>query len=82
MNAIIVADTGPLIDEKRGRRVATCHHIKITGTAAVLIKAKQNHFISEIKPLLETLSTHGYRLGPKLIEQVLIISGESDTETH
>ena len=65
-----------LIDEKRGRKVAVSHNIVIIGTAAVLIKAKQSGHIKEIKPLLQSLSEHGYRLSAGLINHVLNLGGE------
>ena len=65
-----------LIDEKRGRKVALSYSIPMTGTAAILIKAKQSGYIKEVSPLLETLSKHGYRLSSRLVEQVLKLSGE------
>jgi predicted nucleic acid-binding protein len=60
-----------LIDERKGRRVATHYNISIIGTAAVLIKAKQQGMITAVKPLLETLTKQGYRFSPKLIQDIL-----------
>lgn len=65
-----------LIDERRGRRVATAHGIKVIGTAAVLVRAKQQGFIDAVKPLVELLNHNGYRLSDGLIEAVLASTGE------
>ena len=60
-----------LIDEKKGRNVAEHHGVTVIGTAAILIKAKNKKIISQVKPLLEKLITHGYRFSPNLIKEVL-----------
>ena len=60
-----------LIDEKRGRKVGKAKGIKITGTAGLLIKAKNDGLIPEIKPLLKLLTQSGYRLSDTLIEKIL-----------
>ncbi|MCV6613419.1 MAG: DUF3368 domain-containing protein, partial [Cellvibrionaceae bacterium] len=66
-----------LIDERRGRSVAKQRNIPITGTAAILIKAKQAGEVAQVKPLLDTLDKVGYRLSPALINEVLKIIGEN-----
>lgn len=65
-----------LIDERRGRKVAAQRGIAVTGTAAVLILAKRRGEVSAIQPLLERLTTSGYRLSPALIADVLRLCGE------
>jgi len=65
-----------LIDEKRGRKVASKLGIPITGSAAVIINAKQNRLIHEVKPLLKKLAVHGYRMSDSLVQDVLKIAQE------
>ena len=65
-----------LVDERRGRKVAIKYGITITGTAAVLIKAKEAGEIPTVQPLLDKLTQVGYRLSPSLINEVLKITGE------
>mgnify|MGYP003657642125 FL=1 len=65
-----------LIDEKRGRKVGKKNHIKITGTAAILVKAKQAGKIPLVKPLLNKLTTSGYRLSDRLIDEILKLCDE------
>lgn len=60
-----------LIDERRGRKVALKHGIAITGSAAMLIKAKQQGLITKVKPLIEKLNLHGYRMSDHLITEIL-----------
>ncbi|NHN36501.1 DUF3368 domain-containing protein [Pseudomaricurvus alcaniphilus] len=65
-----------LVDERRGRKVATKHGITVTGTAAVLVKAKKAGEIAAVKPLLDKLTQAGYRLSPSLTSEILKICGE------
>lgn len=65
-----------LIDERKGRRVVQAHDILVTGTLAVLIKAKKLGIVTTVKPLLENLARHGYRLSPQLVSEVLRSCGE------
>lgn len=65
-----------LLDERRARQVAVARGIPVTGTAAILIRAKQKKWIRSVKPLLTKLTAMGYRLSPALIEHVLALAGE------
>ncbi len=65
LNAVV------LIDERRGRKVAIKHGVAVTGSAAVLIKAKKSGLVKQLKPLLEQLGEHGYRMSDALIAEVL-----------
>jgi len=65
-----------IIDERRGRNVASHRKIKIIGTGAVLLVAKQRQYIENIREPLEALVDVGYRLSPKLIERLLVMAGE------
>jgi uncharacterized protein len=65
LNAVV------LIDERRGRKVAIKHGIAVTGSAAVLIKAKKSGVVKKLKPLIEQLGEHGYRMSDVLIAEVL-----------
>lgn len=65
-----------LIDERKGRRVASAHNIGVIGTVAVLIKAKKIGKIKQIKPLLDELAVFGYRLSPQLRMRALTICNE------
>lgn len=67
-----------LVDERRGRKVATKRGIAVTGTAAVLVKAKRAGEVTAVKPLLNMLAQSGYRLSSKLVNEVLKLSGECD----
>lgn len=70
-------DAVALVDERRGRRVAARHGIAVTGSAAVLIKAKQAGLVQAINPLLTQLRQCGYRMSDALTTEVLKRVGEA-----
>ncbi len=66
-----------LMDETRGRQVAENFGIKVTGILGVLIKAKEDGMITEVKPYLQRLVRDaGFWLNPKVIEKILEIVKE------
>jgi predicted nucleic acid-binding protein len=65
-----------LIDEKRGRTIAAGSGIKTIGTAGILLWAKHNGFISEVKPSLDILVENDFRISDTLYRQILERAGE------
>ena len=65
-----------ILDEKIGRFHAKHADLKVTGTLGVLIKAKQQGLISELKPLLFELVEKDVWINEKLIKAVLKHIGE------
>lgn len=65
-----------IIDEFKGRDIAEKMGINIVGLLGILIKAKQQGIISEVKPLMEDLSQVGFRVNPILFEHILRITNE------
>lgn len=67
-----------LMDEIKGRQIAENYGIKVTGIIGVLIKAKEDGLIAEVKPYLQKLvSEAGFWLNPKLIVKILEIVKEN-----
>jgi predicted nucleic acid-binding protein len=60
-----------IIDEKLGRYHAMHSKLKVTGTIGVLIKAKKNGIIEEIKPILFELTNKNVWISKKLIFYIL-----------
>lgn len=61
-----------LIDEKKGRRIAQKYGLTITGLLGVLIEAKVENLINEVKPILDRLIFDmGFRISPKLYQNIL-----------
>lgn len=65
-----------LIDERKGRKIAQAHSLNVKGVVGLIRDFKLSGFIPEARPLFEECRRHKFRLGDKLIEQVLKEIGE------
>lgn len=65
-----------ILDEKLGRFHAKHADLKVTGTLGVLIKAKSEGFIEELKPLLDELTDKDIWINEKLKRELLKTVGE------
>jgi predicted nucleic acid-binding protein len=75
--ALELNDVLLVVDESKGRREAMRLGIKITGTLGVLVKAKRNGFIKELKPILNELNLAGFRISESLADEILKQAGEN-----
>lgn len=66
-----------LMDELPGRRAAISLGLKVTGTFGVLLRAKENHLLFAVKPLIEQLLALGFHADKDLVARVLQSAGES-----
>jgi uncharacterized protein len=66
-----------LMDEIDGRRAAQHHGLKIAGTLAILLEAKRQAFITEVRSLIDDLERVGFRMSNPLKEHVLSVAGEA-----
>ena len=66
-----------IIDEKLGRFHAKHADLKITGTIGVLIKAKKEGHLKEIKPLLDELTEKKVWISENLKQDILKRVNES-----
>jgi uncharacterized protein len=61
-----------LIDERLGRKVATRLGLRFIGLLGILITAKHQNLITQLKPLLDDLITKaGFWVSPQLYARVL-----------
>ena len=65
-----------LLDDRAARAVATRLNLTVTGSAGVLLAAKQLGIISLVKPYLDLMVAQGRHIGPIVYEQVVRQAGE------
>lgn len=65
-----------IIDERLGRRHAQRIGLTLTGVLGVLLRAKQQGYLTKIEPEIIRLRQAGIRLGDNLIERVLQLANE------
>ena len=73
--AIVLADSLPdsllLMDERKGRQIASSMGIRIIGTLGLLLQAKKQGLIKDIKQLLDTLIDANIRISESLYQSIL-----------
>jgi|AntAceMinimDraft_8_1070364.scaffolds.fasta_scaffold14740_5 predicted nucleic acid-binding protein len=65
-----------LIDDKRLRRLARETGLPVVGSGGILLKAKEEGLITEVKSTLNLLIKHGARIGEPLYRRILTLAGE------
>jgi len=65
-----------ILDDRKAREVAQRLGIPVTGTVGLLLKAKQEGLIAAIRPLLDALDAHKFRIGNALRAEALRLAGE------
>lgn len=75
--ALETTDCILIIDEKKGRKVATELHIEIIGTLKTLLIAKQKSVINSVKEVITELEKVNFRFSKVVVMEILKQSGES-----
>lgn len=65
-----------ILDDLLARKVAKLQNIRLTGTAGVILKAKQEGHISAVAPLLDRLIQLGFRLSDAVKTSILKLAQE------
>lgn len=66
-----------LIDEIRGRRIASERGIEVIGTLRILSHAKHLKLIDLVRPVIAQMQSEGYRFDRALILRFLELIGEA-----
>ena len=66
-----------ILDDKLARRIAEMQGFRLTGTAGVLLRAKQKGLVPALKPVIEKLIDLDFRLKPDLVKATLELAGEA-----
>ena len=66
-----------ILDDKLARRIAEMQGFRLTGTAGVLVRAKQNGLVAALKPAIEKLIDLDFHLKPDLVKATLELAGEA-----
>jgi len=59
------------IDETAGRRIARLNELKLTGSIGIVLRAKTEGFIDEIKPVINRMIKQGIYISSRVIELTL-----------
>ncbi|MCS7263525.1 MAG: DUF3368 domain-containing protein [Armatimonadetes bacterium] len=65
-----------VLDDRKARHWAKSFGLRIIGTAGLLVRAKRQGIVEEVKPILENLKQSNFRLHPSLEREVLRLAGE------
>jgi uncharacterized protein len=65
-----------ILDDKKARRIAQQLGVPITGTLAVLLRAKQQGLIPNLREVLDDLTAADFRISDALVRDALRLAGE------
>jgi predicted nucleic acid-binding protein len=66
-----------ILDERPARKLALVLGLPVLGTAGILLAAKRAGVIPEVRPFLDALIEHGFRISTSLRERVLADAAEA-----
>lgn len=65
-----------IIDEKKGRKIASDLSVAIIGTLKVLLIAKNKGVIVSVKQIIDELQKHSFRFSKTIVDEVLRLAEE------
>lgn len=66
-----------LLDDGAARQAARALDVPVTGTLGIVLAAKEEGEIAEVRPLVEALIQAGLRIDGSVLEEVLRLAGEA-----
>jgi len=65
-----------ILDDLQAREVAQQMGLSLIGTVGILVRAKRDGLLPEVRPVLQMLSQSGFYLSEPLKREVLLLAGE------
>ena len=65
-----------LIDDATARTAAESMGLTVTGTMGVLIRAKRDGVVEDVRPILEGMLANGFYVSGRLVDMVMRVAGE------
>lgn len=65
-----------VLDDRPARRLANALGLPVIGTLGILLASKRQGFLSAVRPCVDALVNHGFRIAPDPYEHVLADVGE------
>ncbi len=65
-----------VIDDRAAKNAANSLNIPVRGTLGIILLAKKEGRLSQVKPFLEQLVQIGFRVSPAILATVLQLAGE------
>jgi len=66
-----------VLDDRKARKFASSLGLKITGTLAILVKAKRAGLLPSLKQIAEVLRKTDFRLSQEIIDKIIKEAGEN-----
>lgn len=76
--SIQISASRVLLDDLAARKIARTLGIKVMGSVGLLLLAKRNGLISEVRPILEAMIETDFRISERLFSSILQETGEEN----
>jgi len=80
--AVEYPETLIILDDLSAREMGLQLNLKVIGTVGLLLRAKRQGVISEVKPLLKALNEANFRISKALVEKALHLAGEESNSNE
>jgi predicted nucleic acid-binding protein len=65
-----------IIDDRSGNKCAQTFSIKVKGTLAILVMAKEAKLIPKVKPIVDQMKARGFRIKSDLYHKIIELANE------
>jgi predicted nucleic acid-binding protein len=65
-----------IIDDRSGNKCAKTFSIKVKGTLAILVMAKEAKLIPKVKPIVDQMKARGFRIKSDLYNKIIELANE------